>query len=1097
MKNKKLLKVVAAMTLGTLSVTCLGVGLTACAHGNGDNGSAHHWSTTEYGKDDVNHWRECTDENCDFIYQVAPHDFTNGDCVCGQPKPSSGKPDDGSGDSGDNEDGILSISACDHTQNGSRITQLVQKLYKVGDTVNHNNISVQVSKKVNGEETTENVKADITYEDPDMTTAGEKQVKVKYGGKETTYTINVMDLSGVSKNAATVTVNASASYGVSGNVVTVKSINDAVSVFKLLGTDDNTTKTINIAAGTYHEKVEFDIPNLHIVGAAEDATKTVIEFDLLAAYICPGANKPYSTDGSATVSVRAAAMGFHAENITFQNYYNTHERYLESQKIANALVPANESRNGNTMAVACLVQADKCVFDNVRFSSYHDTLYDYNGRHVYNNCFIEGRTDYVFGYGATSLYNNCTLNTIGANDVKNGGYVCATRGFVKHVNDWQQADTVIDYGYIFKGCTFTNDSKVQNGTVSLARAWSGHMTLAFIECDMSKAYAKTAYGSATDNKNKRYGSMSQGEPNPERLYEYGNTGEGALDYAALGAGVKENLCTVLTEVQKATFLDKNVIFAAKNGQYEYSSAWNGNAGVTVPATYNFADFAQGSSTSTNGQFVDFFDGAVSVKGTYWMNGSAMRLNVGDTVKINVQGKITVDWYGGVYGTAANGKITYKDGYATLTIVEDTASTNGIYIKSITVDGTQPQPDTEYYTVTVYAEDGTTVLGTIPSLMSGDKITLAQIQELVSGKIDKVYLSATKQEFDFNTGISENTSVYVVLSTELTVIDSGSFVYSYATDGLNGNEYIELKNCADNSPYLKLVSGSSIKLNVVAGTKISITGIYTGWGQIAINGVTQDSAATVNYTAAEDGYVIITLAESATQAALQGITVTAPVQLAKENCAYAFGKDGINSSKYFELNNCQANSPYLKLVSGSSVRMLVTAGTKISVTGIYTGWGQIAINGVTQDSAATVNYTAAEDGYVIITLAEGATQAALQGISITVPIKEITANYTYSYTESKISGSEYVELAAKDNGNGIAIASGHYIKMKIAANATVTISGIYYQAGNWDSFKVNGGDALAGAASGSVTFTTGEEGGEFIITAEGTQAFFTTITVTFN
>ena len=345
MKNKKLLKVVAAMTLGTLSVTCLGVGLTACNSGNGNDGLAHHWSTTEYGKDDTNHWRECTDEYCDFIYQVAPHDFTNGDCICGQPKPSTGKPDDGSGDSGDNEDGILSISACDHTQNGSRITQLVQKLYKVGDTVNHNNISVQVSKKVNGEEITENVKADIAYEDPDMTTAGEKQVKVKYGGKETTYTINVMDLSGVSKNAATVTVNASASYGVSGNVVTVKSINDAVSVFKLLGTDDNTTKTINIAAGTYHEKVEFDIPNLHIVGAAEDATKTVIEFDLLAAYICPGANKPYSTDGSATVSVRAAAMGFHAENITFQNYWNTHERYLQSEKIADKL-------DGNTMAGA-------------------------------------------------------------------------------------------------------------------------------------------------------------------------------------------------------------------------------------------------------------------------------------------------------------------------------------------------------------------------------------------------------------------------------------------------------------------------------------------------------------------------------------------------------------------------------------------------------------------------------------------------------------------------------------------------------------------------------------------------------------------------
>lgn len=227
---------------------------------------------------------------------------------------------------------------------------------------------------------------------------------------------------------------------------------------------------------------------------------------------------------------------------------------------------------------------------------------------------------------------------------------------------------------------------------------------------MSKAYAKTAYGSVADNKNKRYGSMSQGEPNPERLYEYGNTGEGALDYAALGTGVKEKLCTVLTEAQKATFLDKDVIFATKNGQYEYSSAWNGNAGVIVPAIYNFADFETGSTTSTNGQFVDFFDGAVSVKGTYWMNGSAIGLNVGDTVKINVQGKISVDWFGGVYSTAANGKINYKNGYATLTIVEDTASTNGIYIKSITVDGTQEGVHEHAYGNWVIASEPTATTG---------------------------------------------------------------------------------------------------------------------------------------------------------------------------------------------------------------------------------------------------------------------------------------------------------------------------------------------------------------------------------------------------
>lgn len=646
MKNKKLLTALVSIIMGGAAIGG-SVSLTACKNNNNDNGGnntpAHNWSTTKYGKDDVNHWRECTDDGCDLIYQVTPHDFTNGDCVCGQPKPASGKPIGGTGDENGEIEGLVSITAYDHTQNGSRVTLRLQKLFKVGDTFNTTNLVVEATSKVDGKDKTQTLKlSDVKIEKPDMTTAGEKTVVIKYGGKETSYKINVIDLSGVSKNQATVTVNQTATIGANGNVVTVNSINDAVTVFKLLGTDDNTTKTINLVEGVYHEKVEFDIPNLHVVGADADATKTVIEYDLLAEYVCPGAGAAYSTDGSATVSIRAGGMGFHAENITFQNYYNTHERYLESQKIANALVPAGESRNGNTMAVACLVQADMCVFDNVRFSSYHDTLYDYNGRHVYNNCFIEGRTDYVFGYGATSYYNNCTLNTIGAKDEKNGGYVIATRGFVRHVNDWTTANTVVDYGYIFSGCTFTADGDTRDGTVSLARAWSGHMTLAFINCDMSSAYSKTAYGSTTDQKNKRYGSMNQGDPNPERLYEYGNTGAGALDYATLGAGKVDNLCTVLTEAEKNTFLDKSVIFAAVNGQYEYSSAWNGEAGATIPTSYIFKDYDAQSMTNTNGTPVTLFDGAMTLNGRYRLCGASgadgsVQLYAGSVFTLNVSG----------------------------------------------------------------------------------------------------------------------------------------------------------------------------------------------------------------------------------------------------------------------------------------------------------------------------------------------------------------------------------------------------------------------------------------------------------------------------
>ena len=641
----------------------------------------HSWAT-EWSKDANNHWYDCL--GCDAKDGLEPHTFDGNSCTtCGYVK-------QGGSENPPQEDGLVSIEAFDHTQNGSRVTQLTQKLFKVGDTFNYNNLSVKATSRVNGVLTTANVDmSQVTVVAPDMTTAGEKTVLVQYGGKETSYIINVIDLSGVNKNQATVTVDPSAQIKAEGNAVTVKSVNDAVRVYKLLGTDDNTTKEINLVAGTHHEKVEFDIPNLYVKGATSNAGDTIIEFDLIAAYICPGTTAAYSTDGSATVSIREKAIGFHAENITFQNYWNTHERYLQSKAIADKL-------DGNTMAVACLVQADRCVFDNVRFSSYHDTLYDYNGRHVYNNCYMEGRTDYVFGYGATSLFNNCTLKTIGANDSRNGGYVIATMGYAKYTPKDQTPTTVIDYGYIFNGCTFTNDNAVQDGTVSLARAWSDYMTLAFINCNMSSAYSKTPYGTKTDGKNERYGAMTSGEPNAERLYEYGNTGAGALDYDTLGAGKVENLCTVLTEAQKNNFLDKSVIFGAVNGQIEYSSAWNGEAGVTVPTIYSFKVYDAQSMTDTNGTPVSLFDGAMTLNGKYRLCGASsadgsIQLFAGSVFKLNVQGKVTIEWYPGYGTTAVNAKINYKNGYATITIIgtgSDPSTDNQYYIKWIEVDGTQ-------------------------------------------------------------------------------------------------------------------------------------------------------------------------------------------------------------------------------------------------------------------------------------------------------------------------------------------------------------------------------------------------------------------------
>ena len=97
MKSKKLLAVLAKLiTCGALIGGC--VSLTACEDFGGNNGgtpahTTHTWSTTKYGKDDKNHWRECTHDGCDEISQVEPHDFTKGNCVCGQSKPEEQKPE--------------------------------------------------------------------------------------------------------------------------------------------------------------------------------------------------------------------------------------------------------------------------------------------------------------------------------------------------------------------------------------------------------------------------------------------------------------------------------------------------------------------------------------------------------------------------------------------------------------------------------------------------------------------------------------------------------------------------------------------------------------------------------------------------------------------------------------------------------------------------------------------------------------------------------------------------------------------------------------------------------------------------------------------
>ena len=447
------------------------------------------------------------------------------------------------------------IELSDHSLSSSRVTLPVQKLFNVGDTFNSDNLAVQAIVKT-GEDSEEVFilnSSEYIISTVDMSTAGKKTVTVTEtnSNKTASYDINVVDLSSASKTQVNVVANGT--VGVNDGVLTVNSINDAMKFFELMGTEDSAVKTINVGAGEYYEKVEIDVPNVKLIGA--DADTTVIWYDALNGLTDPSGTSSYSTDGSATVSIRESATGFYAENITFKNYYNTDELYEQSKLIAGS----------GTQAVACLVQADKVYFKDCAFTSYQDTLYAMTGRHVYENCNIEGRTDYIFGYNATCYFKDCVINTINGNDDKNGGYIVATKGIDNGGDD-------VKYGYIFDGCTLTAEEGVVEGTVSLARGWDQYMTVAYINCDISAAYSKEAYGDTTSSKNDRYTTMNAA-PHAELLYEYGNTGAGALTTTT--PGLIEAVCTILTDEQAVEFTTLTTIFAAQNGNMVYADAWDG------------------------------------------------------------------------------------------------------------------------------------------------------------------------------------------------------------------------------------------------------------------------------------------------------------------------------------------------------------------------------------------------------------------------------------------------------------------------------------------------------------------------------------------
>lgn len=525
---------------------------------------------------------------------------------------------------------VDTIKAFTYGLNSSRETVHNKLVYAKGDTLNLNGVYVHAYGTIGEGATATNIDDQLAASEwelaqaVDMTTLGRKTVTLKYKQNPevtTSFDIEVVDkLLKKEYPYAEVVVDANAETAAkvtrsAGETYTFKSITEALQYFTLCELPSETQKVIVLKNGTYNEKVYIDIPNVTIIGenyynempsqsqVGAGTTFPVITFDKMNGLKAPNGTQ-YSTDGAATFTISKKATNCTVCGVKIMNYYNTNALYQESLKITH-----------DTQATACLVRGDMATFAWVTLSGYHDTLYADNGRQMYYNCDIEGRTDFIFGDDSTAYFQNCTIRTIGAGlTEKNGGYVVATKG-----------KAGMNYGYIFNECNFVADAATQAGCVSIARGWADNMKIMVMNSNLGAHFSKGTYGQTYYEKavtadtfaslletglytlanenytkvagtaefdanatyyvqlNDRYTKMNAA-PHAELLSEYNNEGNGAIAYTAeLAALYAEKTFTLLNPADAATrtamakYEDMNTVFKADNGAVKYAENWNPEA----------------------------------------------------------------------------------------------------------------------------------------------------------------------------------------------------------------------------------------------------------------------------------------------------------------------------------------------------------------------------------------------------------------------------------------------------------------------------------------------------------------------------------------
>ncbi len=249
-----------------------------------------------------------------------------------------------------------------------------------------------------------------------------------------------------------------------------RSIQEAISAAPLSNGSTDQRWLIFVKAGTYRERVYVQRERGNLLIRGEDATTTIITFDLHAKLPGPD-GQPIGTFRTPTVQVDGD--GIICENLT----------------IANTAGPVAQ-------ALALRVDGDGVVFRNCRFLGWQDTLLVNRGRHYFENCYIEGHVDFIFG-GATAFFERCHIHCL------RDGYITAA-----------STPAGAAHGLVFADCRITGADGVKT---YLGRPWRNFAQTVFIRTEMSAVVRSEGW----------HNWRKSDAESTIRYAEFGNTGPGA------------------------------------------------------------------------------------------------------------------------------------------------------------------------------------------------------------------------------------------------------------------------------------------------------------------------------------------------------------------------------------------------------------------------------------------------------------------------------------------------------------------------------------------------------------------------------------------